>query len=216
MNPDYLSRDNVLVVSFGDNPAKDTNAYEALTDLEQLDSQGQIKIADAAVVTRDQDGHIEVKSEVGNDPYLGTASGGLIGLLLGIIGGPLGILLGGTYGALVGSLFDIDDAETTESVLGEISKQARPTRTVVLAQVDEQSPEVIDAAMARLGGDVMRRPVVEVEQEIAAAQEAQRKAEREARKELQQARLENSKADAHAKVEELKSKLRRAKAGAAA
>ncbi len=216
MSPDYLSRDNVLVVSFGDNPAKDTNAYQALTDLEQLDSQGQIKIADAAVVTRDQDDHIEVKSEVGNDPYLGTASGGLIGLLLGIIGGPLGVLLGGTYGALVGSLFDIDDAETTDSVLGEISKQARATRTVVLAQVDEQSPDVIDAAMARLGGEVMRRPVVEVEQEIAAAQEAQRKAEREARKELQQARLEKSKADAHAKVEEMKSKLRRAKAGAAA
>ena len=149
MNPDYLSRDNVLVVSFGDNLVKDTNAYQALTDLEQLDSQGQIKIADAAVVTRDQDGHIEVKSEVGNDPYLGTASGGVIGLLLGILGGPLGVLLGGTYGALVGSLFDIDDAETTDSVLGEISKQARPTRTVVLAQVDEQSPEVIDAASSR-------------------------------------------------------------------
>ena len=205
MSPDYLSRDNVLVVSFGDDPAKDTNAYQALTDLEQLDSQGQIKIADAAVVTRDHDGHIEVKSEVGNDPYLGTAGGGLIGLLLGIIGGPLGILLGGTYGALVGSLFDIDDAETTESVLGEISKQAQPMRTVVLAQVDEQSPEVIDAAMARLGGDVMRRPVVEVEQEIAAAQEAQRKAEREARKDA-----------AHAKVEELKSKLPHAEARAAA
>ncbi len=216
MSPDYLSRDNVLVVSFGDNPAKDTNAYQALTDLEQLDSQGQIKIADAAVVTRDQDGHIEVKSEVGNDPYLGTASGGLIGLLLGIIGGPLGVLLGGTYGALVGSLFDIDDAETTDSVLGEISKQARATRTVVLAQVDEQSPDVIDAAMARLGGEVMRRPVVVVELELGAAQEAPRWAAREARKELQQARLEKSKADAHAKVEELKSKLRRATAGAAA
>ena len=94
------------------------------------------------------------------------------------------MLLGGTYGALVGSLFDIDDVETTESVLGEISKQVQPTRTAVLAQVTEQSPEVIDTAMARLGGEVMRRPVVEVEQEIAAAQDAQRKAEREARKEL--------------------------------
>ena len=216
MSPDYLSRDNVLVVSFGGDPANDTNAYQALTDLEQLDSQGQIEIADAAVVTRDHDGHLEVKSEVGNDPYLGTASGGLIGLLLGIIGGPLGILLGGTYGALVGSLFDIDDAETTGSVLGEISKQVKPTRTVVIAQVGEQSPEVIDAAMARLGGDVMRRPVVEVEQEIAAAQEAQRKAEREARKELQSARLEKSKADAHATVEELKAKLHRTKSGAVA
>jgi uncharacterized membrane protein len=216
MSTDYFSPDNVLVVSFGDDPEHDTNAYQALTDLEQLDAQDQIKIAGGAVISRDADGRVDMKSEVGNDPYVGTASGGAIGLLLGIIGGPLGMLLGGTYGALVGSLFDIDDVATTESVLGEISKQVQPTRTVVLAQVNEQSPEVIDTAMARLGGEVMRRPVAEVEQEIAAAQDAQRKAEREARSELRKARLEKSKDDAHAKVEELKSKLHRSKAGAAA
>ena len=216
MSPDYLSRDNVLVVSFGEDPENDANAYQALTDLKQLDSQGQIKIAGAAVVTRDPDDRLDVKSEVADDPYVGTASGGIIGLLVGIIGGPLGVLLGGTYGMLVGSLFDIDDVATTESVLGEISSQVHATRTAVLAQVNEQGPEVIDTAMARLGGEVMRRPVFEVEQEIAAAQDAQRKAEREARSELRKARLEKSKADAHAKVEELKTKLQRSTAGAAA
>ena len=216
MSPDYFSPDNVLVVSFGENPDNDANAYQALTDLEQLDSQHQIKIVGAAVITRDPDGRIDVKSEVGDDPYVGAASGGTIGLLLGIIGGPLGMLLGGTYGALVGSLFDVDDVVTTESVLGEISKQVQPTRSAVLAQVNEQSPEVVDAAMTRLGGHVMRRPAYEVEQEIAAAQDAQRQAEREARKELQKARVEQTKEDAHTKVEELKSKLRRSKDGAAA
>ena len=70
--------------------------------------------------------------------------------------------------------------------------------------------------MARLGGEVLRRPVVDVEQEIAAAHEAQWEARREARKELRKARVEKSKEDAHAKVEELKSKLQRPKAGAAA
>ena len=128
MSPDYLSRDNVLVVSFGEDPENDTNAYQALTDLKQLDSQGQIKIAGAAVVTRDPDDRVDVKTEVANDPYVGAASGGIIGLLVGIIGGPLGVLLGGTYGMLVGSLFDIDDVATTESVLGEISKQVQPAR----------------------------------------------------------------------------------------
>jgi uncharacterized membrane protein len=205
MSTDYISPDNVLVVTFGDDPEHDTNAYQGLTELRQLDSQGQIKIAGAAVVTRDTGGRVDVKSEVGNDSYAGSASGGIIGLLVGIIGGPVGMLLGGTYGALVGSLFDIDEIATTDSVLGEISNQVQPTRTAVLAHVTEQSPEVIDAAMARLGGQVMRRPVFEVEQEIAVAEEAERKAEREARKE-----------DAHAKVEELKSKLHRTEAGAAA
>jgi hypothetical protein len=101
----------------------------------------------AAVVTREPNGRVDAKSEVGEDPYVGTASGGMIGLLVGIVGGPIGVLLGGATGVLVGSLFDIDEVETTESVLSEISKQVEPTRTAVLAQVTEQSPEVIDAAM---------------------------------------------------------------------
>ena len=63
--------------------------------------------------------------------------------------------------------------------------------------------------MARLGGQVMRRPLADIESEIAAAQEAERKAKHEARKELREARIEKSKADAHAKVEELKAKLHR-------
>jgi uncharacterized membrane protein len=214
--PDYFSPGNVLVVTFGEDPENDKNAYQALTHLKQLDSQDQIKIAGAAVIARDLDGRVDVKSEVGEDTYVGTASGGTIGLLVGIIGGPLGVLLGGATGVLVGSLFDISEVETTESVLSEISKQVHPTRMAVLAQVTEQSPEVIDTAMARLGGEVLRRPVADVELEIAAAHEAQWEAKREARKELQKARVEKSKEDAHANVEELKSKLHRPKAGAAA
>ena len=216
MNNDYNSANNVLVVTFGEDPANDKNAYQALTDLKQLDSQGQTKIAGAAVVERDVDGHLDVKSELGDNSYQGTATGGMIGLLVGIIGGPLGVLLGGSYGLLVGSLFDIDDVETTESDLADISKQVRPTRTALLAQVTEQSPEVIDTAMAKLGGEVMRRSVADVEEEVAAAQEAERKAKREARKELHKARVEKNKENAHAKVEELKSKLHHNKAGATA
>ena len=117
---------------------------------------------------------------------------------------------------LAGALFDIDEVDTTESVLGEVSKQIQPTRTAVLAQVTEQTPEVIDAAMARLGGQILRRPAAAVEEEIAVAEEAQRKAKQEARKELHKARVEQTKADAHAKVEELKSKLHRSNASATA
>ena len=44
MSSNPYSPDNVLVVTFGDDAAKDENAYQALTDLKQLDSQDQIKI----------------------------------------------------------------------------------------------------------------------------------------------------------------------------
>ena len=82
----------------------------------------------------------------------------------------------------------------------------------VLAQVTEQGPEVVDTAMARLGGEVMRRAVYDVEEEIAAAQEAQRKAKQAAREELVKSHVEKQKGNAHEKVEELKSKLHRSKA----
>jgi uncharacterized membrane protein len=195
--------ENVVVVDFTDDDA----AYEALTTLKELDSQGQIKLVDAAVVTRAEDGRIETKDQVGDDNLAGTASGGIVGLLIGILGGPFGVLLGGATGLLIGSLYDMADADDTDSVLSEVSKTVQTGRNAVLAQVVEQSPEVVDTAMARLSGTVVRRPVYEVESEIAAAQEAQREAKKEARKKLREARHEKRQEEAHAKVQELKAKL---------
>jgi len=194
---------NVLVVNFD----QDANAYEALTKVKELGGQGQVDLTAAAVVVRAEDGQLEVKDETGGGTIVGTATGGTLGLLIGILGGPLGVLLGGATGLLVGSLFDMEDDEDTESVLSEISTAVRPGHTALLAQVDEQSPEVIDTAMAQLSGTVLRRPVAEVEGEIAAAAEAQRAAKRKARKELFEQRKAKQKSDIDSKIAELKSKL---------
>jgi uncharacterized membrane protein len=200
---DATSTYNVIAVSFD----PDNNAYAALTTVKELDEQGRLGVDAATVVVRDANGHIVVKDRAGSFEYAGAAGGGMLGLLLGIIGGPLGVLIGGTYGLMVGSLFDLDEVERTESVLSEISASVRPGHTALLAQVTEQSAEVVDAAMARLGGTVLRRPVADVEAEIAAAEKAQREAQREATKELVRGRREHSKEQVHAKVEELKAKL---------
>ena len=82
-------------------------------------------------------------------------------------------------------------------------------RTTLLAQVGEQSPEVVDAAMTELGGTVLRRDVEDVEAEIAAADEAQHAAKVAARKELREQRRSQAKDKIHAKIEELKAKLHR-------
>jgi uncharacterized membrane protein len=132
-----------------------------------------------------------------------------MGLLLGIIGGPLGVTIGGATGVMVGSLFDLDDYEETESALAAISSSVKVGRTALLAVVVEGSPEVVDAAMSGVGGTVLRRPVAEVEAEIAVAEEAQRKAKHEARKELLRSRHEHDKTAINAKIEELKAKVHR-------
>jgi uncharacterized membrane protein len=208
MPEDTSNSMNVIAVTFED----DSDAYEALTTLKELDSQHQIEIQGAAVVARDETGNIVEKDDIGGERHLvGTATGGLVGLLIGILGGPFGILIGGAIGLVVGSLFDDDDADETESVLAEISKSIRIGHHALLAEVSEQSPEVIDTAMARLGGTVLRRLASEVEAEIAAADHAQREAKRTARKELLHARHDKHMERIREKLAELMAKLHRHK-----
>jgi uncharacterized membrane protein len=194
---------NVIAVAFDE----DVNAYAALTKLKELGSQGQLEVQEAAVVKREADGSLTVKDRLGTDEFVGTASGGLVGLLVGVLGGPVGMLLGGSYGLLVGSLFDLDEGQRVETTLGQISKSVQTERTALLAVVTEPSREVIDAAMATLGGTVLRRGVFEVEAEVAVIDAAERKAAREAELEVLRAKRDHSRDAAHAKVEQLKAKL---------
>jgi uncharacterized membrane protein len=197
-----MAGENVVVVSF----AEDSSVYEAFTNLKELDEQGQVSIKGAAVVQRGDDGRVVAKDSVGGERLSWAATGGLIGLLVGILGGPFGVLIGGATGLLIGSLYDVDDADETESVLAEISSAIRPGQTVVLAEVDEQNDEVVDQAMGRLGGRVLRRSVDDVEAEIAAAEHAQRAAKREARKQLLETRRSRAKEEIRRIVDALKAR----------
>ena len=199
-----LDENNVIAVSFDE----DDSAYAGLARLKQLDADGQIELLAAAVVERNADGQVTVKETDGREHWEGTAAGGLIGLLIGIIGGPLGVLVGGATGLLVGSLFDLEDTDDTESVLAEISKEVRPGHDTLLVELREpRDHEVVDGVMESRSGSVIRRAVVDVEAEIAAAEKAQREARKKARKELREGREHKHKQQASAKVAELKAKL---------
>jgi uncharacterized membrane protein len=196
---------NVICVSFD----PDTNAYAALTALKELDSQKRLKVEAAAVIERGDDGQILVKDRVGSGEFAGTASGGLLGLMIGIIGGPLGILIGGTYGLMAGSLIDLDAAEQSESALAQMAASVKPGHAALVAQMTEQSPELVDTAMERLGGTVLRRSADEVEAEVAAAEKAQREAKRTATEQLLRGRRDRTKDQIGAEVARLKAKLAR-------
>ena len=157
----------------------------------------------------------QAKEEIGDERWEGTVGGGLVGLLVGVIGGPVGVLIGAATGVLVGSLFDEDDEDATDSALADISKSVRVGSPSLLADVIETSPVAIDAAMANLGGTVLRRAGGDVRAEIAATEEAQREAKKEARKELRDARKKKQKDEIDAKLEALKAKLGRHKEPAA-
>ena len=59
-------------------------------------------------------------------------------------------------------------------MLAQIALAVEIDHDTLLAELLEQSPQVVDTWMALFGGTVLRRPAAEVEAEVAAAQYAER------------------------------------------
>jgi uncharacterized membrane protein len=197
--------ENVIVISF----SEDSRAYEALARLKELAAEDQIDLHDGAVVERAQDGTLHLRDEAGNeDEGLATLTGGTIGLLIGILAGPLGVLLGGAMGLLAGAIVDAEDDDETDSVLEHISRSIRNGETAVLVDVGESGPAAVDAVMAALDGSVTRYARIDVEAEIAGAEEAAHQARVKARKELHHQRREATVEKVQAKLRELRERLR--------
>jgi uncharacterized membrane protein len=198
-----MAQENVVVVRFTE-PSK---AYEALSVLKQCDADGRIGLESAAVVERLASGELRVPESADNVGLVGTASGSLIGMLIGVLGGPVGVLLGGGGGALMGGAFDVDRAVTSDEALTVLGKAIPTGATAVIASVDEPAVEVIDGEMKKLDGEVTRRPVGEVMDELEAAEEAADAAAREARRTLREKRKTELTASLHERVGKLKEKL---------
>ena len=195
--------ENVVVVRFTER----SNAYQALSVLKECDAEGRIALQSAAIVERTPEGELRIPEGTDNVGLVGTASGSLIGMLVGVLGGPVGVLVGWGAGALMGGVFDIDRAEKSDEALAALGRAMPPESTAVIATVAEPAVEVIDGEMDKLGGEVTRRPVAEVMDELEASEAAAEAAAREARRELREKRKTEVKADFDERVGKLKEKL---------
>jgi uncharacterized membrane protein len=114
------------------------------------------------------------------------------------------MLLGLGTGGLIGGVHHMDQGDVQDETLAEVSRHLPPGRNALLAEADEYTNEVVDGAMATLGGAVLRRSADDVLVEIEAADEAAEEARRQARKKAR----ERKKAEIHEKYEERKTQLR--------
>ena len=192
--------DNVVLVGFTDQ----SRAYQALSRLGQADDTGMVEVRSAALLERGPDGVVRVPEGTDTASGVAVAGGGLIGLLVGVLGGPLGMLLGTSTGMLVGSVAAADRADDQDVALAAISGQIQPGHTVLVAEVGEDTPAVIDSAAAELGGTVTRRSAADVYDEIQSAKAAQDAADHEARKVLRDQR----RAEHKDKWEQFKNKVK--------
>ena len=97
-------------------------------------------------------------------------------------------------------------AQKSDEALAALGRAMPPGSTAVIATVAEPAVEVIDAEMDKLGGEVTRRPVAEVMDELEASEAAAEAAAREARRELHERKTE-VKSDLDERVGKLKEKL---------
>jgi uncharacterized membrane protein len=194
---------NVIAVAFPER----AKAFEALSELKGAGLEGRVDVIAATVVARDERGRVELPEDIDLTAGERSWGGGLIGLLVGVIGGPIGMLFGWSSGVLIGGALDVRRADRTSSVLGEISTHVPTGGTAVVAEVDEYTPEVIDTEMAKLGGVVYRRSADAVLADLEAAEEAYRAAEKEADRQAREQRKAERKEDFDQRMAALKEKL---------
>lgn len=91
---------DLVVMSFNS-----VEAAEAVRDtVRQLQKSGMITLSDAAVISKDADGKINVSSEVSRETKVGAGVGAVLGAVLGFAFPIAGIVLGTAGGAAVGAL----------------------------------------------------------------------------------------------------------------
>ncbi len=196
--------ENLILITWNE-PSK---AYQALSDLRN--GSWNFNLRNAVVVERQREGQFVVKDGAANTIGLGTLSGSLIGMAVGILGGPIGMLLGWSSGALFGSLVDMNKAVDDGSALAAMSHFLPPGSTALMLDVDEQSDAAIDAFADNSGGMVLRKSADLVRAEVSAAEEAADAASKEASRVLRQNRRNEAKDKIEQTWDSLKSKFKHA------
>jgi uncharacterized membrane protein len=197
--------DSVVVVGFSEN----SQAYAGFSALKSLSDQEKLTARSAAVVERDQTGTLQIKDSFDADTGVATAGGGFVGMLLGVIGGGVGMALGLTGGALAGGSFEMRRDDEQDEVLTQLNAAINPGHTVLVADVNEPTVEVLDKAMGDLGGTVIRRSEADVLTELEAAEDAANAAQAAARKAVRDKKKAEMKGKREDRIAALKAKFSR-------
>ncbi|MCW5921567.1 MAG: DUF1269 domain-containing protein [Saprospiraceae bacterium] len=144
---------NKMLVAVFDNEAK---AHEGLTTLKSLHRNGDISLYASAVVSKDANGKMNLKTAQDEGP-VGTATGLMTGSLIGLLGGPVGVAIGAAAGSFIGLLFDVGQDDVNAEFVDDVSKALTNGKTAVIADVDEEWTIPVDTALEPLNGIVFRK-----------------------------------------------------------
>jgi uncharacterized membrane protein len=140
----------VIVAAFDDTDS----AKEAYDGLKQLENEGTIKIANAAILQRDQDSKLHVRDVKDMTGTRGAVLGGITGAVVGVIAGPVGwVALGGA--AIGGAVAKLKDGGFDNSRLEQWAKQVKPGTSALVAVVDHVWVRDVEAELKKEAKDVI-------------------------------------------------------------
>ena len=144
-------------------------ARRALHDLERVDRDRRLRVRGATLIQRSGQGGIDAPAAAQDDDGHYLPPGGSVGMLLELLGGPEGTLFTQPTEGFRGHGGPTPHEGEPELALEEISRSLEPGVTLVIAEIADPDPEVLDSVLAPLGGNVTRRPARDVYAEIRAA-----------------------------------------------
>jgi uncharacterized membrane protein len=140
---------DLLVITY-DDPATAKGAREAIKSLQH---QGLLTLQDAAVLTADAAGKVNVDNEVSRDVKVGAGLGALVGVLLMFLFPLSGIIFGAAGGALVGSLLD---RHVDKDFVKDVKESLKPNSSAIFLIISQADMNALRAALAPFKGTIVQ------------------------------------------------------------
>ena len=138
------------------------DARSAMKRLRELESDGQIRFEDTAIVERDPDGTARVHNEVSGTTETATLIGAVLGGVVTFVFPPLGAALGAAAGAAVGASLD---RGVSRSFVNDVKETLQPGRSALFLVVKETDGDAAVAALRPFTGEVIQTTLPEESEE---------------------------------------------------
>jgi uncharacterized membrane protein len=137
---------------------KPNRATEVLVNLMHLQQEGALRLGDAVILAKDENGRAQIVQTIDVTPGKGALMGTWWGLLAGLFVGPLAIVGGAAAGALYGKLVDKGLADDWVKQMSDWLEAGR-SALLLLVTVDDKAQLLKE--LSRYGGELVSTDVPE-------------------------------------------------------
>lgn len=145
-----------------------SKTYEAMSKLKNLADSRTLGIKQAAIIQKDSDGKtFSIKDGLDYQSANRIFTGGIIGIIVGILGGPLGIFCGWIIGDLAGVGTNYVKSKKTNTIFDSIAQKLSNNEVGLLLYMDESDPELLNTLIVdQLSGHIERFDYDAVKEDI--------------------------------------------------